>query len=78
MSDSRITIALGEVRAAQELVDNALSRINELLLEDPAFPMLVQADLTMAEGELIGVQTNLRIAKNSLGYADSVENRAVS
>lgn len=78
MPESRISVALGEVRAAMELVDNALARVNELLEEDPKFPLLVQADLSMAEGELIESKGNLRIARDSLAYADRVENKGVA
>jgi hypothetical protein len=78
MTDSRITVAVGEVLAAKELLADATRSIEDLLEEDPAFGGTVLKGLQSASYGLFLSGCNAANALSALRTADALENREVA
>jgi hypothetical protein len=74
MSESRITQALNEARAAMAAAHDARLTIAALLVEDPAFSMDILTALRASDGDLSNAAMDLRRANRSLQKADNLEN----
>jgi hypothetical protein len=74
MSDSRITVALDEARAAVELLRNARRTLNTLIDEDPRFSEVVEHAMQEGARELFLSTANATTALRHMQRADAAEN----